>query len=207
MGTVVSKSDPKVTIEAEPNKIDKEIVRESVSSCMIEEKERKRHKEQNEPETQMAITDAEKMLEIYRKEQRLGSETKPVSRNKPEMQNRQKKQYKTSDFDNRGRIAQFSYPKTEELDSYPKNDEHVYNNSQYVYSKPVVMQDPKMTAVLPDSKPPVVSQNTQIEPDQRNYSSPIAHAPLQSWQNQQQKSPGLFKNTLLLFYYSLKQAI
>ena len=193
MGTVVSKSDPKVTIEAEPNKIDKEMVRESVSSCIIEEKERKRHKEQNEPETQMAITDAEKMLEIYRKEQRLGSETKPVSRNKPETQNRQKKQYKTSDYDNRGRTAQFSYPKTEEPDSYPKSDVNVYNNSQYVYSKPMVMQDPKMTTVLPDSKPPLVSQNTQMEQDQRNYSSPISHAPLQSWQNQQQKSPGLLK--------------
>ena len=38
------------------------------SMSIIEEKERKRQREQTEPETQVAITEAEKMLEIYRKE-------------------------------------------------------------------------------------------------------------------------------------------
>ena len=62
------------------NSLDADIEK-SDSTSIIEEKERKRQREQNDPETLVAITDAEKMLNIYRREIK---PTVPAQRTCPE---------------------------------------------------------------------------------------------------------------------------
>ncbi|MEW8544934.1 MAG: hypothetical protein AB2693_15520 [Candidatus Thiodiazotropha sp.] len=155
MGTTVSKGDAVITVKSEKHEPDdtpeKTRVHKSVSSSIIEEKERRRQKELNEPETQMAITEAEKMLEIYRKEMKGTTEITPkekraaFNRPKQDIYNRPKQQYKTSDYDDRGRATPIPRPRSEAEPSESKSREipttindtiqktvQLYHNNEYV---------------------------------------------------------------------------
>ena len=187
MGTIVSKDKPKSTQEEKNNLISSEVesgreLQESASSSMIQEKEHRRHKEQNEPETQMAITDAEKMLEIYRKEKKSGTDSTTVSRHKTEVYSRPK-QYKTSDYDTRGRATNMPLPKTEEMSVKSVADNQanvstkqtpvlVYNNSTYVFARPNIMQEGRMITAssdTTDNRQQQYKENYQREQNQRQY--------------------------------------
>ena len=178
MGTTVSKGDAVITLKAEKhqpkNKTEKSHeVHNSVSSSIIEEKERRRQKELNEPETQMAITEAEKMLEIYRKELKGTTEIPPketrvvFNRPKQDVYNRPKQQYKTSDYDDCGRATPLPRPKPETEPSEPKSEEipatesdtnqktvQIYKNNEYV-SLAFIPGDDEATTVPERSDKPV----------------------------------------------------